>query len=66
MHTNTYINSCICNILYTRFVYSYVMHFTGYKLAFNYMKARRFVDSIDACLHVSFLKLNCPPESQLF
>lgn len=23
--------------------------YTGYKLAFNYMKARRFVDAIDVC-----------------
>ena len=25
----------------------------GYKLAFNYMKAKRFVDAIDICHHVS-------------
>ena len=25
----------------------------GYKLAFNYMKARRMVDAIDICHHVS-------------
>ena len=30
------------------------MLLTGYKLAFNYMKAKRFVDAIDICHHVSF------------
>ena len=30
--------------------------FEGYKLGFNYLKARRFVDAIDICHHVSMTK----------
>ena len=32
---------------------------SGYKLAFNYLKARRFVDAIDICHHVSQMPLSC-------
>lgn len=35
--------------------WTYAVLFTGYKLAFNYMKAKRFVDAIDICHHVSSL-----------
>ena len=36
-----------------RFVPVLCTFFVGYKLAFNYLKAKRFVDAIDTCHHVS-------------
>jgi tetratricopeptide repeat protein 21B len=29
--------------------------YTGYKLGFNYLKARRYVDAVDICHHVSLI-----------
>ena len=37
-----------CSILSLNFLI-HPLSFTGYKLAFNYLKAKRFVDAVDVC-----------------
>ena len=45
-------STCYCthaNIMCTTHTHTHTHTHTGYKLAFNYLKAKRYVDAIDVC-----------------